>query len=650
MTDATQFDFDRLAVPIINVTISVYDDGLPSSYTYVQTFFFNITGHPEPPVNIRVAGGAWIYENSSIGEKVGQLICDNPETNEIVIYKIVSIDGDENSREFYMNGSSLYLNTTLQYDKISTHKILILAVDDGFPPLSSQETLSVTVKPIDPCATNTSECHKYATCNRLGSTTASCQCRDGFTGDGKQCYDIPECDLEFISAAANKTSQNLCANGGTCVDGIGNYSCMCASGWTGRRCREEIDECLSSPCLYGKCDDDIGRYFCSCKKGFTGSNCETNIDDCASLPCDSGTCIDGIDTFTCTCPPSYKGYRCSFHTGPCQHDTCPGQICVPRPTKGIDALLGQRKGARPDNSLSERYCTDENYVSHIKIRLPPGNDGIETKLDDDFERLLEDSLNVASFNSSGTMIESSTVYIVQMEVIGESAFVHFVVITDDGNNTASRLLSKHEVQDILCPNTLKHDNDFCSNFTTPSISSLHFIGAPSPSVKEFTLPIVLSLVAIAVVVGCGLLLRIWIVRKSRNARPVIDDGANNPFIRPSRHNQMKANPLYKEVNGTFLYKETDNPLYDSDDECSVDYEYDNPNDVHGVGNPLFLEDNSTMDSDIMCSNPLYESSRAEDTQMICNNPLYREDSTVNQIYEGSGNVYDDPQSILSDAT
>ena len=51
-----------------------------------------------------------------------------------------------------------------------------------------------------------------------------------------------------------------CANGGECVDGLGDsYTCICAPGWTGDTCQQNIDECQENPCLNdGHCMDMIG--------------------------------------------------------------------------------------------------------------------------------------------------------------------------------------------------------------------------------------------------------------------------------------------------------------------------------------------------------------------------------------------------------
>lgn len=37
-------------------------------------------------------------------------------------------------------------------------------------------------------------------------------------------------------------------NGGSCEDGVNQYICHCPSGYGGKRCENEIDECSSNPC------------------------------------------------------------------------------------------------------------------------------------------------------------------------------------------------------------------------------------------------------------------------------------------------------------------------------------------------------------------------------------------------------------------
>lgn len=66
-----------------------------------------------------------------------------------------------------------------------------------------------------------------------------------------------------------------CFNGGTCVDGVNSFSCLCRPGYTGTHCQYEADPCLSQPCLHGGiCNPTHPGFQCICREGFTGSHCQ----------------------------------------------------------------------------------------------------------------------------------------------------------------------------------------------------------------------------------------------------------------------------------------------------------------------------------------------------------------------------------------
>jgi len=117
-------------------------------------------------------------------------------------------------------------------------------------------------------------------------------------------------------------AMNPCNNGGTCVDGIGTYTCSCATGYSGPTCDTNIDDCPAmNPCNNGgTCVDGVNAYTCSCAAGYSGPTCDTNIDDCPAVnPCNNGgTCVDGVNTYTCSCANGYSGAMCDTYPTSCK--------------------------------------------------------------------------------------------------------------------------------------------------------------------------------------------------------------------------------------------------------------------------------------------------------------------------------------------
>jgi len=162
-------------------------------------------------------------------------------------------------------------------------------------------------------------CYPNVTCFKNGEIISCGPCPFGLSGDGKNCEDIDYC------------VNNACSNGGSCVDGISNYSCSCPAGFTGDHCETDIDDCINHTCSNGgSCEDGVNSYSCNCSVGFIGDHCETDIDDCVNHTCsNNGSCEDGANSYSCNCPEGYTGDHCETDIDYCINHTCQnGASCV----------------------------------------------------------------------------------------------------------------------------------------------------------------------------------------------------------------------------------------------------------------------------------------------------------------------------------
>ncbi|XP_058846070.1 sushi, nidogen and EGF-like domain-containing protein 1 isoform X3 [Acipenser ruthenus] len=122
----------------------------------------------------------------------------------------------------------------------------------------------------------------------------------------------------------NECLSQPCLNGGTCKDRVDTYLCACEEGFTGHNCQTELDECLSEPCKHGgSCVDQPGSYFCQCPQGFTGQDCETELDGCGSNPClNGGVCKGHRGSYLCLCKEGFMGEACQTAEDPCSLQPC----------------------------------------------------------------------------------------------------------------------------------------------------------------------------------------------------------------------------------------------------------------------------------------------------------------------------------------
>lgn len=45
----------------------------------------------------------------------------------------------------------------------------------------------------------------------------------------------PDCNFEY-----NECESNPCSNGGTCLDRVGEFQCVCPVGYAGQRCETQV--------------------------------------------------------------------------------------------------------------------------------------------------------------------------------------------------------------------------------------------------------------------------------------------------------------------------------------------------------------------------------------------------------------------------
>uniref|UniRef100_A0A8B9I7E4 Signal peptide, CUB and EGF-like domain-containing protein 3 n=1 Tax=Anser brachyrhynchus TaxID=132585 RepID=A0A8B9I7E4_9AVES len=192
---------------------------------------------------------------------------------------------------------------------------------------------------VDECVEGTDSCHIDAICQNTPKSY-KCICKSGYTGDGKHCKDVDECEREDNAGCVHE-----------CVNIPGNYRCTCYDGFRlahdGHNCLD-LDECSegNGGCQQ-TCVNMMGSYECFCREGFflsdnqhtciqrpeEGMNCMNKNHGCAHI-CRE-TPKGGI---ACECRPGFeltKNQRdckltCNYGNGGCQHtcdDTDQGPKC-----------------------------------------------------------------------------------------------------------------------------------------------------------------------------------------------------------------------------------------------------------------------------------------------------------------------------------
>uniref|UniRef100_A0A452IJR9 Signal peptide, CUB and EGF-like domain-containing protein 2 n=1 Tax=Gopherus agassizii TaxID=38772 RepID=A0A452IJR9_9SAUR len=192
---------------------------------------------------------------------------------------------------------------------------------------------------VDECAQGTDDCHPDAICQNIPKLY-KCTCKVGYSGEGKTCEDIDECDNDFNGGCVHE-----------CFNIPGNYRCTCYDGFIlahdGHNCLD-TDECMfnNGGCQH-LCVNTMGSYECHCKAGFflsdnqhtcihhseDGMSCMNKEHGCAHICREAPK--GGV---ACECRPGFELARnkmdciltCNHGNGGCQHtceDADDGPIC-----------------------------------------------------------------------------------------------------------------------------------------------------------------------------------------------------------------------------------------------------------------------------------------------------------------------------------
>ncbi|KAI3383429.1 hypothetical protein SNEBB_005763 [Seison nebaliae] len=156
----------------------------------------------------------------------------------------------------------------------------------------------------NPCILN------HITCENLGLCLPDSNAIDGVRCECNHCWSGSRCQIRRTGVSC---TSSYCFNDGKCYENAGCVrKCQCPIQFTGKRCENYLDTCISEPCMNGAtCHSRYKSYYCQCLRGYTGTNCEQINNPCIDTPCrNGGSCIQTFTGIFCVCPERYTGSRC----------------------------------------------------------------------------------------------------------------------------------------------------------------------------------------------------------------------------------------------------------------------------------------------------------------------------------------------------
>nr|XP_040030883.1 protocadherin gamma-A4-like isoform X21 [Gasterosteus aculeatus aculeatus] len=151
----TTGQLDREQESDYNITITATDEGSPP-LSSSKTFQLSLADiNDNPPVFEQQSYSAYVSENNKVGSTLCSVTARDPDwrQNGTVIYSLLpgDVNGAPVSSYLSVNGDTgvMHAVRSFDYEQFRSFKVLVMARDNGSPPLSSNVTVSVFVSDVN---------------------------------------------------------------------------------------------------------------------------------------------------------------------------------------------------------------------------------------------------------------------------------------------------------------------------------------------------------------------------------------------------------------------------------------------------------------------------------------------------------------------
>ncbi|XP_065131211.1 protocadherin beta-15-like [Paramisgurnus dabryanus] len=147
----TTGELDRELVSDYNITITATDEGTPPLSSTKNIHFTVADVNDNPPVFKEQNYRAHVQENNKPGSSICSVSATDPDwrQNGTVVYSLLpsDVNGAPVSSFLSVNGDTgvIHAVRSFDYEQLKSFKVLVLARDNGSPPLSSNVTVSVSI-------------------------------------------------------------------------------------------------------------------------------------------------------------------------------------------------------------------------------------------------------------------------------------------------------------------------------------------------------------------------------------------------------------------------------------------------------------------------------------------------------------------------